>query len=127
MNIRLNLVVYVLGGLVLSSCAALTPTAPVQMTTASVAPATQEPATAVPTATLAPTPTENPLAGAPEGATGKDSTTGEWTKPNPENPSNPFYWKLEAGGGWYTESIVDGTFNGVIPLINSSCYLEMEG
>ncbi|MCL4530513.1 MAG: hypothetical protein M1282_14000 [Chloroflexi bacterium] len=58
MNIRLNLVVYVLGSLVLSSCAALTPTASVQMTAAPAAPATQEStATAVPTATEAPSPT----------------------------------------------------------------------
>lgn len=39
----------------------------------------------------------------PEGATDitYDSIAkkNEWSKPNPENPNNPFYWKAEAGGG----------------------------
>lgn len=121
MNIRLNLVVYVLGSLVLSSCAALTPTASVQMTAAPAAPATQEStATVAPTATEAPspTPTENPLAGAPEGATGKDSATGEWTKTGEDGATYFYKDKNISEPGWYTEAIVNGTFNGVIPLIN---------
>lgn len=92
----------------------------------SISPTPTAPApTVAPSVTEAPTivPTENPLAGAPEGATGKNSN-GEWTKQDSieagvtdvyKNVTDPKSSEVLAQG-WYKDIIVNPTYQGGIPL-----------
>lgn len=96
----------------------ITPTAPVEAPTAVPTP------TEVSVGAIDP---KYPEAGPrPEGATGHDSKTGEWTKPNPENPDKPFFYKTVTDPkrnevltqGWYHDIIINPTYQGGIPFFN---------
>ncbi len=133
---------FIILSILLAACAPQSvPTAIAQATTTAEAPTPTAPVptvVATPTAapapteapTIAPTATENPLAGAPDGATGKDPVSKEWTKPNPERPDKPFYYKDRMIGnehlqGWYWEAgsapLTDGAVYGTASQVHIWC------
>jgi len=105
----------------LSSCATatavITPTATITQAVALVAPSPTPVPTPFPPTAI---PTENPLAGAPDGATGKDAN-GNWTKA--ENGVT-YTWKVlqlnnnneNTISGWFTSHVQNGTLHGGIPF-----------